>query len=238
MCFFETKTPKILWKMKKRLLISRKVSLMKVLKNVVFRFRSIQIFCFLLLPMCVIFAQKKVVIIDVGHGGTDTGAIGVNGIQEKDIVLSIAKQIVQLNKTLFNNELAIYLTRYTDTLISLSDRTLLAKTLKANVFISLHCNASPKASKGMEVFVHNSDNQFTKSSIGLGLDILNQGTQKLGFKQRGVKFANFQVLRDLRNTCPAVLVEFGFVTNVDEVNYFTDIANLRALGLVVISSVK
>ncbi len=181
--------------------------------------------------MCIIFAQKKVVIIDIGHGGTDTGAIGVNGIQEKDIVLSIAKQIVQLNKTLFNNELAVYLTRYTDILISLSDRTRLAKTLKANVFISLHCNASPRASKGMEVFVHNSDNQFTKSSIGLGLDILNQGTQKLGFKQRGVKFANLQVLRDLRNTCPAVLVEFGFVTNVDEANYYKKPKNISAMSL-------
>lgn len=215
--------------MDKSLLISRKDSLMKSLKNVVF--------WILLLQMCTLFAQKKVVLIDVGHGGTDTGAIGVNSIQEKDIVLNIAKQIVQLNKTLFNNEFDIYLTRYNDTLISLSDRTRLAKTLKADVFISLHCNASPSASKGMEVFVHNSDNQHSKSSIRLGLDILTEGTEKLGFKERGVKFANFQVLRDLRNTCPAVLVEFGFVTNVDEADYFSNVGNLRALGLIVFTSI-
>lgn len=220
------------------LLISRKDSLMNLLKNVVFRLHSIQVFCFLLLPMCTLFAQKKVIVIDVGHGGTDTGAIGVDGIQEKDIVLNIAKQIVQLNKTLFNNEFDIYLTRYNDTLISLSDRTSLAKTLKADVFISLHCNASPRASKGMEVFVHNSDNQHSKSSIRLGLDILTEGTEKLGFKKRGVKFANFQVLSDLRNTCPAVLVEFGFVTNKDEAYYFADVGNLRALGLVVLNIVN
>ena len=94
-------------------------------------------FVILVLKMCFIFGQEstaqKRIIIDVGHGGKDTGAIGINNIQEKDVVLSIADAILRLNNSL-ENPLDIYLTRYSDTLISLSDRTKLAKALKADLF--------------------------------------------------------------------------------------------------------
>ena len=100
------------------------------------------IFLLLLLKMCFIFGQpttsKKLVVIDVGHGGKDAGAIGINGIKEKDVVMQLANEILRLNKGQGNLE--IYLTRYSDSLISLKDRTKLAKALKADVFISLHCN--------------------------------------------------------------------------------------------------
>ena len=42
--------------------------------------------------------RKTIIVIDPGHGGTDSGAIGINGIQEKDVVLKIAKEIVRLNE--------------------------------------------------------------------------------------------------------------------------------------------
>jgi len=97
-------------------------------------------FVVLLLKMCIIFGQEidaqKRIVIDVGHGGKDSGAIGINDIQEKDIVLKIAKEIVSLNEK-SKAPLDIYLTRYSDTLISLSDRTKLAKILNADLFISL-----------------------------------------------------------------------------------------------------
>ena len=86
-------------------------------------------------------STQKRIVIDVGHGGKDSGAIGINKIQEKDIVLDIANAILKLNNEL-DNPLDIYLTRYRDTLISLSDRTKLAKSLKADLFVSLHCNHS------------------------------------------------------------------------------------------------
>ena len=197
----------------------------KTLKNVSFMI--------LLLKICVIFGQQKVVIIDPGHGGKDSGAIGVNSILEKEVVLNIAKEILRLNKTLLDNRLDIYLTRYKDTLISLSDRGRLAKGLKADMLVSLHCNASPTISRGMEVYVHNSDNSNMKASIGLGLSILNESTQKLGFKKRGVKFANFQVLRETY-FCPAILVEMGFVTNKDEADYFLKLKNVEAVALSVL----
>ncbi|MER3374580.1 MAG: N-acetylmuramoyl-L-alanine amidase [Allomuricauda sp.] len=51
------------------------------------------------------------VVIDPGHGGIDSGAIDINGTYEKDVVLKIAKEILKLNSSLFENKLDVYLTR-------------------------------------------------------------------------------------------------------------------------------
>lgn len=198
-------------------------------------------FVILMLQLCFIFGQetptKKVIIIDPGHGGIDSGAIGAFGVLEKDVVLDIALEIFRLNKTVFNERFDIYLTRYTDTLISLSGRSQLAKSLQADLFISLHCNASETSSKGMEVYVLASDNSNTKKSIALGLSILNESTQKLGFKKRGVKFGNFQVLRETTDFCPAILIEMGFVTNPDEADYYLKDSNIRGMALAVLMGI-
>ena len=197
-------------------------------------------FVILMLQFCVILGQQKVIVIDPGHGGKDTGAIGTNSIQEKDVALSIAKEIIWLNKTLLNNEFDMYSTRYNDTLISLSDRSRLAESLKADVFVSLHCNASATSSKGMDVYVHNANDKEKdiKKSISLGLSILEESTLKLGFEKRGVKFANFQVLRENISFRPSILVEMGFVTNTDEADYFSKPKNIRAMGLAILMGLR
>ncbi|WP_072400001.1 N-acetylmuramoyl-L-alanine amidase family protein [Flaviramulus basaltis] len=192
----------------------------KTLKNVSF--------VILMLKICLVFGQKKIIVIDPGHGGNDSGAIGINGILEKDIAIQVAKEILNFNKTLFEDAYDVYLTRYKDTLISLRDRSRLAKSLDADVFISLHGNASRTQSKGMEVYIHAS-----KTSWVLGTSILNETTGKLGLKKRGVKFANFQVLRETVAFCPSVLVELGFVSNKDEAYYFLSSRNIKAIALAV-----
>jgi N-acetylmuramoyl-L-alanine amidase len=210
-----------------------KTNLKMKLKNVVF--------LLVMLKMCLLFGQnldaRKRIIIDVGHGGKDSGAIGINGIQEKDVVLNIAKEIIRLNKTIFDDKLDIYLTRYCDTFIALSDRSRLAKALTADVFVSLHCNASPKYSKGIEVYVHNSEKLHIKESIALGLSVINESYSKLGFEKRGVKFADFQLLREMTNFCPTILVELGFVTNKDEADYFLKPSNIRAMALAILEGI-
>ncbi len=192
----------------------------KTLKNVSFMI--------LMLNFCLLFGQRKLIVIDPGHGGKDSGAIGFKDILEKDIVLSIAEEILRLNHDVLDSNFDIYLTRYKDTLISLSDRGRLAKVLNADVFVSLHCNASNNFSKGVEVYVHNPN---AKTSFALGLSVLNEITKKLGFKKRGVKFANFQVLRETIMLCPAILVEMGFITNTDEADYFLKQKNIKAMAL-------
>jgi len=194
-------------------------------------------FMILLLKMCLVFGQKKVVVIDPGHGGIDSGAIGVNNIHEKDVVLKVAQEILGLNKSLFKNELDIYLTRYNDTLISLSNRSQLAKSLKADVFVSLHCNASQNASRGIEIYAHDSESSNSKAAIALGVSILKESTQKLGFEKRGVKFANFQVLRKTISYCPSMLVEMGFMSNADEADYFLEAKNIEAMALAVLMGI-
>ena len=121
-------------------------------------------------------------------------------------------------------------------MISLKDRGLLARALKADPFVSLHCNASSKTSRGMEVYVHTSreEESLIKASIVIGLSILEESRGKLGFKERGVKFANFQVLRETVAHSPSILVEMGFMTDADEANYFLKSKNIRAMALAIL----
>lgn len=208
-------------------------------KNLKLKLKNV-VFLLILLKICAGFAQnptaKKRIVIDVGHGGKDSGAIGINGIQEKDVVLNIVKEMVKLNRTILNDKLEIFLTRYRDTFISLADQSKLAKTLKADLFISIHCNASKSSSKGMEVYVFNSKTEALniKKSIGLGLSVLNESTQNLNLKKRGVKFGNFQVLRETIIHCPAILIETGFVTSDDEADYFLKSQNISAVALAIL----
>ena len=206
----------------------------KVLKNVSF--------VFLLLKMCFVFGQEssaqKRIVIDVGHGGKDAGAIGVNNIQEKDIVFNIANTILRLNNQL-DNPLDIYLTRYSDTLISLSDRTKLTKALKADLFVSLHCNHSdnPNA-RGIEVYASRKESNHSKESIYIGYQIEKTLCNSIGYESRGVKFANFLVLRETVNHCPSVLLELGFLSNKDEGNFISDVTNIQFIASSILSSIQ
>lgn len=206
----------------------------KVLKNVSF--------VFLLLKMCTVFGQEmsaqKRIIIDVGHGGKDAGAIGINGIQEKDVVLNIANAILKLNDEL-ENPLDIYLTRYSDTLISLSDRTKLTKILKADLFVSLHCNHSdnPNA-RGIEVYVSKKQAKYSKESVFVGYQIEKMLCTAIGYESRGVKFANFQVLRETVGFCPSVLLELGFLSNKDEGTYISNATNIQFAANAILLSIQ
>tara|TARA_R110002033_G_scaffold77030_2_gene128745 strand:- start:6335 stop:6970 length:636 start_codon:yes stop_codon:yes gene_type:complete len=205
----------------------------KALKNVSF--------VILLLKMCIIFGQEtsaqKRIVIDVGHGGKDSGAIGRNGIQEKGVVLSIANEILRLNNDL-EKPLDIYLTRYSDTLISLSDRTKLAKALKADLFMSLHCNHSdnPNA-RGIEVYVAKSMSKYSDNATWLAFQLQDDLNKSLGFESRGVKFANFQVLRETVDYFSSVLLELGFISYNDEAQYLANEENHISIALAILESI-
>jgi N-acetylmuramoyl-L-alanine amidase len=91
------------------------------------------------------------IVLDPGHGGKDPGAIGIGGVAEKDIVLSIAKKLaVKLRKEM---GVQVVLTRKDDRFIALEDRTAIANAEDADLFISLHMNASPNGeAKGIETY--------------------------------------------------------------------------------------
>jgi len=92
------------------------------------------------LPQALGLKIKKVVI-DPGHGGKDPGAIGYHGLKEKDVTLKLAKLLKQKLETKLGCQ--VLLTRYSDKFIPLEERTALANRVKADLFISIHCNACP-----------------------------------------------------------------------------------------------
>jgi len=94
------------------------------------------------------------VVIDPGHGGTDPGAIGYKGLQEKDVVLRIAKKLE--SKLQAKGHYRVILTRSTDVFIPLKQRTAIANNHKADLFVSIHANASLNRERsGIETYFLN-----------------------------------------------------------------------------------
>jgi len=96
--------------------------------------------------------RPLVIAIDAGHGGQDPGAVGPSGKREKDITLAIARELArQINAT---PGLKAYLTRDTDRFIPLNQRAVLARSAKADMFISIHADAAEnRSAKGSSVYV-------------------------------------------------------------------------------------
>jgi N-acetylmuramoyl-L-alanine amidase len=99
--------------------------------------------------------QKRLVVIDAGHGGRDPGAHGVSGTREKDVNLRVARLVADLLRD--DPTLDVRMTRDRDTLIALHDRARFANRWRAEgqpaVFMSIHCNANPSRSeKGYETY--------------------------------------------------------------------------------------
>jgi N-acetylmuramoyl-L-alanine amidase len=102
------------------------------------------------------------IVVDAGHGGHDTGTIGPNGLQEKDLVLDVALRLGKLLENKLGAEV-IY-TRDDDTFIPLETRTAVANQNQADLFISIHANSSPDAgARGVETYYLN----FTSSPEAL-----------------------------------------------------------------------
>ncbi|TLX24716.1 N-acetylmuramoyl-L-alanine amidase [Chryseobacterium indologenes] len=151
--------------------------------------------------------SKKYIVIDAGHGGSDRGAVYGN-FSEKDISLSIAKEIQKLNTS---DTYEVILTRDSDSYPSLSDRTKQINTLNPEMVISLHINSSsmeetPK--HGLEVFVQNAE-----ESKKLAGKIYKK------FNVRKIEETNLHMLRETK--APAVLVELGFINNSADRAYMT-----------------
>ncbi|MBI5182305.1 MAG: N-acetylmuramoyl-L-alanine amidase [Nitrospirae bacterium] len=99
--------------------------------------------------------KVNIIVLDPGHGGKDPGAIGKNGLMEKDVVLDIAKRLKKLLVERANKK--VYLTREDDTFIPLPQRPAIAAGKDADLFISIHVNSNTKrSSRGIETYTLNS----------------------------------------------------------------------------------
>ncbi|MGB9710631.1 MAG: N-acetylmuramoyl-L-alanine amidase [Thermodesulfovibrio sp.] len=97
---------------------------------------------------------KRKIVIDPGHGGKDPGAIGPSGLKEKDVTLDIALKVKELLKN--EPSFEVILTRDRDVFIPLNERTEIANRLQADLFISIHANASSNSyARGIETYILN-----------------------------------------------------------------------------------
>lgn len=148
------------------------------------------------------------VVIDPGHGGGDPGAVGIGGLQEKEVTLAVSQQVVALLKQKGVNAV---LTRSSDQEVELEPRVIFAEQANADVFVSIHANAftaSRTDVSGIETYYYAGDGQSLARMIQTNL------LQDLGARDRGVKQANFYVIK--YTDMPAALVEIGFVTGAED----------------------
>jgi N-acetylmuramoyl-L-alanine amidase len=95
--------------------------------------------------------QAKIVVIDPGHGGVETGAVGPTGLQEKEVALDLARRLRQALQS--DRKLSVVLTRDEDRLVGLDERTAIANHNQADLFVSIHLNASSRTNaRGAETY--------------------------------------------------------------------------------------
>jgi N-acetylmuramoyl-L-alanine amidase len=165
---------------------------------------------------------RTVVIIDPGHGGPDPGAVGIGGIQEKQLVLDMSQQVARL---LEQQGLQVVLTRTGDYDLDLEPRVQMAEQANATVFVSIHANAismSRPEVNGVETFYASPEGK------NLATAILDRILNAIPMTNRGVKQANFYVIR--RTSMPATLVETGFVTGAEDAPRLADPAFRRQMA--------
>ncbi len=155
--------------------------------------------------------KGKVVVIDPGHGGIDSGAIGATGLLEKEVNIDVAER---LKKFLENAGAVVVMTREGDRSASNSKRVNIANDAKADVFLSIHANAySNPDSNGTETF-YCSNNSNRDASRYLAQQLQRELIEELGRRDRGVKTRSFYVIKETK--MPSALVELAFLTNKEE----------------------
>ncbi len=192
-------------------------------------------------------SRKEItVVLDAGHGGEDGGAVSTSEIFEKDVNLEIA---FLLRDLLEANGVRVVMTRETDTLLydknadyegrkkvlDLAARRKIGEETENAVFISIHMNAYPDArEKGLQVWYspHHEESVFLAKTL--------QSTAKLHLQpenKRQVKEATSRIYLLDRLTCPAVLVECGFLSNPEEAERLASDEYQHRLALVLFLSI-
>lgn len=144
------------------------------------------------------------IIIDAGHGGIDAGA--VNGKRyEKDAALSISLKVGSL---LAAKGADVIYTRDKDETVELGERCRIANNDDADYFISIHLNAATaKSANGIETYAYGTRGKGPELAKAVQKELI----ASTGARDRGVKIANFYVLKHTK--MPAILIETGFISN-------------------------
>jgi N-acetylmuramoyl-L-alanine amidase len=205
---------------------------------------------------------RRTIVVDAGHGGRDPGAIGANGIREKDVVLDIA---LQLRDVLEYRGYRVALTRDGDRFIELADRVRFARAQDADLFVSIHADShADSRAQGASVYTISARGEARAQDLmgaqnwdldlgdaprhGVARDVLVDLYQR-ETTGRSAQFARLLiqqlrgVTRLLHNThrnagyfvlltpdVPAVLIETGFLSNIEDARRLSDPRARRALA--------
>jgi N-acetylmuramoyl-L-alanine amidase len=170
----------------------------------------------------------KTICLDAGHGGHDPGALG-QGSREKDLCL---KMVLQLKEALEAYGATVVLTRDSDTYVSLQDRCAIANSRASDLFISIHCNSTPRpnSASGSETYWN------TPQSLPLAQILHDRVTSTVGGRDGGIRNRRFYVVRN--TAMPSVLLEIGYINNTGDEEllsssqFHSDLATSLAQGVV------
>ena len=172
--------------------------------------------------------SEATIVLDPGHGGNDTGAIGVDGTYEKEIALKTAAAIkAQLETT----GAKVIMTRSNDDYVTLGKRAAISNDNAADAFISVHYDSTEEANtaSGTSTYYYNDNAKDFASRINAQLKV------GMPLENHGEKYGDFQVLRE--NASPSILLELGYINNsfdeqtIDNDAYRQKVANAVTKGL-------
>lgn len=160
------------------------------------------------------YKEMPMIVIDAGHGGKDEGCSPKQkeACDEKELTIKTVRLVQMHLKTLGYR---VVLTRKGDEFVSLDERAALANRLGSELFVSVHFNsAKNKGAHGIEIFYCDEESIRTEQSKLLAEKVLDKVITCTEAKSRGVKTANFRVIKD--TNMPAILVEGGFLSHQEE----------------------
>ena len=190
---------------------------------------------------------NKIVYLDAGHGGYDTGA-SYFGISEKSLTLAIQSRV---KAKLESEGYQVVTTRTSDTYVDLTDRSRAANASESDIFVSIHINASgSSAAQGIETYYYqpyaeypsriNATYHANPTRLSMSDTLANAIQSSLinatGAQNQGVKRQTFAVLRE--TTAPAVLLELGFLSNPQEAARLNTAAYQETLANAIVAGIK
>ncbi|MGM9642733.1 MAG: N-acetylmuramoyl-L-alanine amidase [Eubacteriales bacterium] len=173
----------------------------------------------------IVTLRRKTIVVDPGHGGEDCGAIGINGVLEKDINLLISENLCELLKfagyeviPTRTEDILLY-DRNVDyegrkKVLDLAARRKIAEDADPDIFVGIHMNSFPQARySGLTVYYSKNNTLSFRAADALRKDVV---AQLQPTNERELKAAGSNIFLLDRLSCPAVLIECGFLSNENE----------------------
>ncbi|MBS3734053.1 MAG: N-acetylmuramoyl-L-alanine amidase [Phycisphaerae bacterium] len=165
---------------------------------------------------------RGVIVLDAGHGGRDPGCTSVYGLAEKAVNLPV---VTETARRLRARGYTVVLTRSDDRFVELNERAAIANRHNADLFVSVHADWAPNASaQGYTVYIAKGAGEASSTAA----EVFDRHLGRIAAHSRGVRYADFRVL--VRTTCPAALIELGYMSNAAEARQLADRAYQRRLA--------